>query len=173
MITITLNKMLEHRPCKGGWRKLLKHLGKTKADDELFPFRTIVESNGLYDAIWALRCLEDPGPSRLLAIAYAHEVVHLMRDDRSVELVKIAHLYAYGEADAVTMAAARAAGYAAWDAAGAAAGAAEDAARAAAWAAEGAVEDAAEAAAWAAAGGVEDAARVAQRDWLLAIVDNY
>lgn len=31
MITITLNQIRKHGPCEDGWRKLLKHLGKTRA----------------------------------------------------------------------------------------------------------------------------------------------
>lgn len=30
-ITTTLNAIREHSPCESGWRKLLKHLGKTEA----------------------------------------------------------------------------------------------------------------------------------------------
>jgi hypothetical protein len=165
MITITLSQIREHGPCEEGWRNLLKHLGKTKADNEVFPFRTIVESNGLDDAIWALRCLDDQTPARLFAVACAQEVLHLMEDQRSIDAVKMAHLRAYGEVDDAARAAAWAAARdAAWAAARAAARAAAwAAARDAAWAA-------ARAAAWTAA---RDAAWEVQRDWLLAIVDNY
>jgi hypothetical protein len=41
----TLNRVRAKGPCEDGWKKLLKHLGKTKADDELLPFAVIVESN--------------------------------------------------------------------------------------------------------------------------------
>ncbi len=51
MITTTLNRIRAHGPCAGGWAKLLKHLGKTQADDEPLPFATILESNGLDDAL--------------------------------------------------------------------------------------------------------------------------
>jgi len=59
MLTTTLNKILARDPCGQevtqpltGWLKLLKHLGKTQADDEPLPFSVIVESNGLEDALW-------------------------------------------------------------------------------------------------------------------------
>ena len=55
MITTTLNKIREHSPCADGWSKLLKHLNKTEADDEPLPFAVILESNGLDDALWAMR----------------------------------------------------------------------------------------------------------------------
>ena len=34
MIYTTLNKIRAHGPCSSGWVKLLRHLGKTQADDE-------------------------------------------------------------------------------------------------------------------------------------------
>lgn len=33
-ITTTLNRIRAHSPCRKGWAKLLRHLGKTEADDE-------------------------------------------------------------------------------------------------------------------------------------------
>ena len=59
----TLNKILEHDPCsqnnvKGGWGLLLKNLGKTEADDEPLDLMAILESNGIKDAVWALRCFD-------------------------------------------------------------------------------------------------------------------
>lgn len=47
MITTTLNRIKAHSPCEAGWKKLLKYLGKTKADDVRLSFATIVKSNGL------------------------------------------------------------------------------------------------------------------------------
>jgi hypothetical protein len=52
-----LNKIREHGPCASGWSKLLTHMGKTKADDEPLSIATIVESNGLDDALWCLRAV--------------------------------------------------------------------------------------------------------------------
>jgi hypothetical protein len=49
----TLNKIRKYSPCSGGWDKLLKHLSKTKADDEPLSFKTILKSNDIADAIWA------------------------------------------------------------------------------------------------------------------------
>ena len=54
----TLNQIREHSPCAHGWEKLLKHLGKTKADDEELTIVTILDSNGLDDALWCLRAVE-------------------------------------------------------------------------------------------------------------------
>ena len=55
MITTTLNRIREHHPCEEGWKKLLRHLGKTSADDEPLPFSIILESNGFDDALWCCR----------------------------------------------------------------------------------------------------------------------
>ena len=107
MVEITLNKIRKCRPCEGGWETLLKSLGKTKADGELFQISDIVDSNGIDDAIWALRCLDDKVPARLFAVYCAQSVMHLMEDERSMKAVKISHLYAHGEATDKELAAAR------------------------------------------------------------------
>ena len=173
MITTTLNKIRDHSPCQEGWGKLLKHLGKTKADDEPLPFAVIVESNGLGDALWCCRTAPERDREwRLFAVWCARRVQHLMIDPRSVAALDVAERFARGEATVEELAAARAAARAAagvaaraaaWDAAGAAAwAAAGDAARAAAGVAAGV---AAWVAARAAAGAaVRAAARAAARD---------
>ena len=53
----TLNAIREHSPCCDGWEKLLAHLGKTRADGAPLALATILNSNGLYDALWCLRAL--------------------------------------------------------------------------------------------------------------------
>lgn len=60
----TLNKIKLHSPCEDGWKKLLNHLNKTEADDEPLELRTILESNGLDDTLWAFRAVDgkDSGP---------------------------------------------------------------------------------------------------------------
>lgn len=140
MFYTTLKKIREQRPCQSGWEKLLKHLGKHKADDEPLSFKTILDSNGLDDAIWALRTLDAP-EVRLFAVRCVRQVQHLIKDEHPLKALDIAEKYAIGEATEEELSAA---GDAAWAAAGAAAWAA---ARAAAWAA-----------AWAAAGDAAGAA---------------
>src|SRR5574343_224878 len=159
MPTTTLNAIREHGPCADGWRKLLTHLGKTAADDEPLSLLTILDSNGLDDALWCLRAMPEHNKHwRLYAVWCARQVQHLMTDARSVAALDVAERHAHGTASDQELAAARdAAWVAAGDAAGdAAGGAAWDAARAAAWVA-------ARAAAWVAAGDAAwDAARAAQ-----------
>ena len=168
----TLNKIRKNHPCADGWEKILKHLGKTKADDESLALTEILESNGMDDAIWCLCAVDNSErDSRLFAVWCARQVQHLMEDHRSINVLDIAERFANGEATAEDMAAARdaageasraaaldAAGSAAWDAARATARAAAwEASRAAAW-------DAAGSAAW-------DAAGSAQRDMFIAMCE--
>ena len=165
MIATTLNKIREHGPCQPGWGKLLKHCGKTKADDEPLPFAVIVDSNGIDDALSC--CLLAPEHAkewRLFAVWCARQVQHLMLDPRSLAALDVAERFANGEATNEELSAAwTAARDAAWDLAG---GAAPAAARAAAQAVPGdAARDAARHAAKAAAG-----ARYAQIKRFLEVV---
>ncbi len=188
----TLNEIRKHDPCKPGWIKLLAHLGKTQADDEPLPILTILESNGLDDALWALRAVEGHDREiRLYTVWCARQVQHLMKDKRSLDALDVAERFANGTAYEWELTAAReAAGAAAWaaarDAAGDAAGAAAEAAaeaaagaaaRSAAWYAAGAaarsaawyaVGAAAGAAAWYAA---RDAAEAAQKQKLIEVCE--
>jgi hypothetical protein len=140
MIYTTLNKIREHSPCGEGWAKLLRHLGKTQADDEPLTLGTILDSNGLGDALWCLRAVDGyEREMRLYAVWCARQVQHLLTDPRSLNALDVAKRHANGEAtddelDAARDAARAAAGAAAWGAAwGAARAAAEAAAEAAAW----------------------------------------
>jgi hypothetical protein len=176
----TLREIRKFSPCEDGWRKLLAHLGKTCADDEPLPLLTVLDSNGLEDALWVLDktgcaprlarhfgawCAEqvlpffeakrpgDERPRRAIAVA--------RNDDATPEELAAARAAAEDAARAAAGAAAGdaardAAGTAAWAAARAAAG---DAAGTAAWAA---ARDAARDAAWTAAGAVSGNAQARQ-----------
>ena len=198
-MTTTLARIKAHNPCTDGWRKLLRHLGKTEADDEPLPYAVILESNGLDDALWA--CRAEPRYNRewrLYAVWCAEQVSHLLTDPRSHAASQVARRFANGKATREELDAAR---DAAWAAAGAAratvaaAGAARatvaaawaaarDASRAAAraavwaaraagdaaWAAARAAGDAAWAAAWAARNASGDAVGAAQKAEFLRVV---
>ncbi len=122
----TLNKIREHSPCADGWSKLLRHLGKTQADDEPLSLVTILDSNGLDDALWCLRACDGiDREARLYAVWCVRQVQHLLTEPRSLAALDVAERHANGEATDKELDAARAA---AWDAAWAAArGAAGDA----------------------------------------------
>jgi hypothetical protein len=100
----TLNKIREHQPCTSGWTKLLKHLDKTCADDVEISLLTILESNGLDDALWCLRAVDGyEKEKRLMAVAFAREVQHLMTDPRSIAALDVAERFAHGEATEVDL----------------------------------------------------------------------
>ena len=161
--TTTLAAIRAASPCEEGWRKLLGALGKTSADDEPLDLLTVLDSNGLDDALWVLSCaMPDDRLSRHFQAWCAEQVLHLFEAERPDD-ARVRNQIAMlrnDAADAAAGAAARAAARdAAWDAAGVAAGAAAVAAAvAAAGAAAGA---AARAAARDAAGVAAGAAAVA------------
>jgi hypothetical protein len=127
MLYTTLNAIRAHGPCSNGWEKLLKSLGKTKADDKKLSLAAILKSNGIEDAIWCLRAVPDVDFfARRFALDCARRVEHLNTDPRVKECNDTTERFLAGKATkgklAAAGAAARAAAWdAAWDAAGAAA----------------------------------------------------
>ena len=127
----TLNQIRSKSPCVDGWTKLLKHLGKTQADDEPLSLTTILDSNGLEDALWCLQAVDGHAREiRLYTVWCARQVQHLTKDQRSIDALDVAERFANGQATKNEL---TAAGFAARAAARAAAGDAAWAARAAAW----------------------------------------
>lgn len=122
-VMVTLNQIRAARPCESGWKKLLASQGKTTADDTPFPLSSVIDSNGVEDAIWCLRV--EPVSERivrLFAVWCARQVQHLMQDPRSIAALDAAESRARGEATqqeldaadaAYARAAVRAAAYAA------------------------------------------------------------
>ena len=156
--TTTLNAIRKADPCTDGWTKLLKHLGKSKADDEPLPLLVVLDSNGLDDALWVLTyAMPDDKLARHLQAWIAEQVLPSFEAERPDDMRirnQIAMLRNDSATDAERDATREAAWEAAWDAAGWAGAMA--AARAAAWnAAYTAAKDAAWPAVW-------DAARAAQ-----------
>ena len=111
----TLNKIRKYEPCAAGWQKLLTYLGKAKADDEPLSIATILDSNGLDDALWCLRAVEGYDREiRLYAVWCARQVQHLMKDQRSLDALDVAEQYALGKATDAELAAVRDAAMDAW-----------------------------------------------------------
>ena len=155
MIFTTLRQIFGKGPCGiepntdgslKGWLRLLYYLGKTEADDEPLSLLAILASNGLDDALWALRAVDGYDREiRLLACDFAEHVLPTWEaqypdDYRPRTCIETARRYADGgEATREELTAAAAAGWDAVrdarDAGGAARNAAWDAAWAAAWAA--------------------------------------
>ena len=147
MLVTTLNKIKAHSPCTSGWQKLLKSLGKTKADDEELSFLYILESNGLDDALWCCRSAPEYDMEwRSFALQCCRQIEHLMTDQRSKDCLDVVEKFLGGKATEEEL---NAASYAAW-------AAAWDAARAASW------DAASDAASYAARAAARNAARAAQ-----------
>jgi len=165
----TLNQIREHRPCVHGWETLLKHLGKTKADDDELSILTILDSNGIDDALWCLRAVEGHDiVKRRFAVFCVKQVEHLLTDSRSLDAIAVAERWCDSQATDDELQAAGAAAYAAAYVARADAAAAADAA---AYAADADAADGAHAAAAAAAYAYAGAGAAAYAAWRVAQAD--
>ena len=155
--TTTLNRIRAARPCHDGWTKLLKHLGKTAADDEPLPLLTVLDSNGFDDALWVLSyAMPDDRLARHFQAWCAEQVLHLFEAERPGDGRVRAQIAMLWNDDATRDERVEARNAARTAAMVAEMVAARYAARAAAW-------DAARAAAW-------DAARAAQEAHLRAMI---
>jgi hypothetical protein len=171
-MTTTLNEIRKYRPCEYGWKKLLKGLGKTEADDDPLLFSEILRINDFDDALWCLRAAsrEYDNKIRLFAVSVARRVQHLMQDKRSIDALDVTERYAKGEitkeelssAEEAARGAAKAAASSSDAVRAAAWASASTAASSAAWLASAAAAKAA-VAVWAEAG--EAAAGEAERKW--------
>jgi hypothetical protein len=151
MTMTTLNAIRAASPCHDGWAKLLKHLGKTYADDEPLPLLTVLDSNGLDDALWVLdntKC--DPRLARHFGAWCAEQVLPIFEAAYPNDM-RPRNAIAVARNDAATPQERAAARAAAWAAARAAWGAGAARASGAAWSAARAAAGDAGAAAWGAA----------------------
>ena len=111
----TLNKIRKHEPCSSSWDRLLKHLGKTKADDDPLEIKTILDALGIEDAVWALRAVDNHGKEiRLFACDCAENVLNLFEmkfpnDNRPRKAIETARQFANGECNEDELNSARAA----------------------------------------------------------------
>ena len=82
----TLNKIKQRALGSDNWKKFLAPLNKTEADDEPLSLLTILESNGLDDAIWCLRTVEGHDKEiRLFAVDIAERYANTASVDASVD----------------------------------------------------------------------------------------
>lgn len=105
MITTTLNALVKHglyaKPgCHDtNWHKLLAHLGKTEADDEPLALETILDTNGLCDALSCARvCPEHDRLWRLFAVWCVRQIEHVLTHQRSIAVLDVAERFANGDA---------------------------------------------------------------------------
>ena len=177
-MTTTFNKLKKAEACTSGYRTLAKHLGSVEeygADKEI-NLLTILDSNGLDDALWCLRAtVQDcDKEKRLIACEFAESVLHIFEskrpnDDRPRKAIEAAKKFAAGEISKEDLITERRAAYDAYAAADA-----DDAyaAHAAAAAYAAAAYDAA-AAAYAAYAAADDAARKQKKEQLAEIFRNH
>lgn len=182
--TVTLACLRKAGACTSGYNMVVRALqGMALSDDDMeretyirfahkdpISIRAILDSNGIDDALWALRCIDNADKDRdvrLFAVWCARQVEPLMDDQRSRDALDVAERHANGDASDDDLAAARGAALDAARAAtlDAARAAGRGAARGTAWdAARGAALGAALAAEW-------DAARGAQKDMLIKMLE--
>ena len=150
MMQTTLRKIRAASPCgmrlddgkRFGYLKLRHHLGKGYGDDTPINIATILDSNGLDDALWCLRAVDGHAREmRLYAVWCARQVQSRLEDQRSLTALDVAERHANGAASNDELAAAWAAARAYAARANAATCTAYDAAYAA-WAAAYAAADA-------------------------------
>ena len=119
-VTTSLAAICAASPCSDGIRKLIKHVGKTmteaRADETPLDVLTVLDSNGLDDALWVLdQTVGNKRICRIFAADCAERVHHLFAavlpdDNRPMNAIRIAR---DPDATEEQRAAARAA---AWDA---------------------------------------------------------
>ena len=98
----TLRKLREANACNDRYNYLVSHLGDDYGDDTPITLPKICETNGIEDVLWIpvyiIKGDEIDMRYRLFAVACCQDILHLMEDKRSRDAVRVAHLYAHGEA---------------------------------------------------------------------------
>lgn len=85
----TLAEIRRHAPCYQGWHKLLNFLGKSKVDSEQLSLLTVLESNGISDAVWCLRAVDGcDDQKRMFAVWCARQVVPLIKSSKANLMVE-------------------------------------------------------------------------------------
>ena len=138
MFKVTLKDLRSAGACVEGYNKVVSALKGIPFDDERETYiryahkepigiLSIIETNGLDDALWALRCVKGRDRDmRLYAVWCARQVEHFNTDPRVKNCNDVAERFANGNATQEELdAASAAASAAAWAAASAAARAAQ------------------------------------------------
>lgn len=98
----TLNEIFSHSPHKKIWARFLNNLGKTGPDNDPLPYGHILDSGGIYDAIWSLRCHPDTKLVRKFACDCVEGALKFFEepypdDNRPRDCVKAARDYIDGK----------------------------------------------------------------------------
>lgn len=59
MLTTTLNRIAAYIPCQQGWSTLIQSLCRGYNEHDPISIETIIHTNGVIDAVWALRACVD------------------------------------------------------------------------------------------------------------------
>jgi len=109
MFQVTLEALRKAGACYSGYSKVVAALSgepvvsarryATYRHSGPVTIEFILRSNGLHDALWALRCVEGHDRDlRLYAVWCARQLQHLMTDKRSLAALDVAERYANGQA---------------------------------------------------------------------------
>ena len=100
VICITLSGIKKHGPCSDEFKRLLNRIGMSEEEDnQHISMETIIDSNGIDEAIWCLCAVSGHDKEiRLFAVWCARQVQHLMTDKRSVDAIDVAEQHALGAA---------------------------------------------------------------------------
>ena len=94
----TLRRIKTWYPCLTGWHKLLVNLGKVTEDDEPLPMSVILESNGLEDAVWAVRAVAgNEHDARMLLWHMASSVSQFSNNPQLEHTLRLVKGYAVGD----------------------------------------------------------------------------
>jgi hypothetical protein len=95
----TLQQIRDKTPRGESFDKLLKNLENKKVDEKPLSIITILDSNGLDDALWYLIAVKGYDREiRLYGVWCARQAQHLITDKRSIAAIDIAERFAKGQA---------------------------------------------------------------------------
>jgi len=116
----TFKTIKKFRPCENGW-DTLKEYHKPKSMEQEISIKEILKSNGIKDAVWALRCIDDKNTVMLFCADVAESVLHIFTnkypdDNRAGKCINAIREFVKGNINESELRAAAAAAYAACDA---------------------------------------------------------
>lgn len=98
-LTTTLKRLRENNACIPSYDLLIKNLGADYPDDADIDLKTILESNGVVDCVWALRAVNNVSDEELrvicvgISVKLVKSIEHVfkndMPDDRPGKAIKV------------------------------------------------------------------------------------